>query len=238
MKTPNDVRRESNDMPAEMNPLVSMRNVSAGYEGKEVLSSISLDIYNDDFLAITGPNGGGKTTLVKIITGLLPYSTGTVEYSDCLTDGGVRRIGWLPQQSIFDHKFPISVIDVVVSGLQSGKGFSRRYTRADFCRARKLLEMTGIAELERRPIGEISGGQMQRTLLCRALIADPLLLILDEPTTYVDSHFEEELYALLRELNDKMAIVIVSHDTAALVGTAKRALRVDGSITDYTLTKA
>ncbi len=122
---------------------------------------------------------------------------------------------------------------MVVSGLQSRKGFLRRYTRNDFVAARKLLEITGIADIERCPIGDISGGQMQRALLCRALIADPLLLILDEPTTYVDSYFEEELYELLYQLNNEprdMAIVIVSHNATALDGIAKRTVHVDGTI--------
>jgi zinc transport system ATP-binding protein len=213
-------------------PLVSLHNVSAGYDGREVLSEVSLDIYNGDFLCITGPNGGGKTTLVKIIMGLLPYS-GTVEWSNILTVNKVRHIGYLPQQSFFDRSFPISVIDVVVSGLQSSKGFAKRYTRADFDRARKLLKMTGIAKLERQPIGETSGGQMQRALLCRALIAAPRLLILDEPTTYVDSSFESELRELLQKLNgepERMSIVVVSHDTTTLAGMAKRVVHVDGKI--------
>jgi zinc transport system ATP-binding protein len=212
-------------------PLVSLKEVSAGYDNKKVLSKVSLDIYDNDFMAITGPNGGGKTTLVKVILGLLPYS-GTIEYSDSLSADGLRRIGYLPQQNIFDRSFPISVIDVVVSGLQAEKGILVRYSQDDFRRARNLLNMTGIASLKHRSIGEISGGQMQRALLCRALIAEPRLLILDEPTTYVDSRFEDELYGILRELNGnrEMAIVMVTHDTAAIAGIVKNTVTVDGAI--------
>jgi zinc transport system ATP-binding protein len=233
-------------------PLVSLRNVSAGYEGKEVLRDVSLDIYDGDFVGITGPNGGGKTTLVKVIMGLLPYSAGSVEYADSLNVNGTRRIGYLPQQSAFDRSFPISVLDVVTSGLQTEKGLLGRYTRADFDLARNLLNITGISSLERRPIGEISGGQMQRALLCRALIAEPRLLILDEPTTYIDGGFEEELYALLQKLNDgslesvvskghtkevspdKMAVMMVSHNTAALRDVARKIIRVDGVADEIT----
>lgn len=222
-------------------PLVSLRNVSAGYDGKEVLSGVTFDIYDDDFVGVTGPNGGGKTTLVKVLMGLLPYS-GTIEYANSLTINKIRRIGYLPQQSVFDRSFPISVIDVVASGLQAEKGFSRRYSRADFDKARNLLKTTGIAQIERRPIGDISGGQMQRALLCRALIAKPRLLILDEPTTYVDSDFERELYGLLRELNggstmpnatdspDGMAVMMVSHNVTTLTDVAKRIVHIDGTI--------
>lgn len=214
-------------------PLISLRNVSAGYDGKEVLSGVTFDIYDDDFVGVIGPNGGGKTTLVKVLMGLLPYS-GVIEYANTLFVNGIRRIGYLPQQSVFDRSFPISVMDVVVSGLQAEKGFSWRYSRADFDKARYLLKMTGIEQLERRPIGDISGGQMQRTLLCRALIATPRLLILDEPTTYVDSNFERELYGLLRELNNTptldMAVMMVSHDTATLADVAKRIVYIDGTV--------
>ncbi len=217
--------------PQTRTPLVSLKDVSAGYDGKQVLSSVSFDIYDNDFMGVTGPNGGGKTTLVKVILGLLPHS-GTIEYADSLTAGGIRRIGYLPQQSTFDRSFPISVTDVVVSGLQAEKGFSRRYTRGNFIRARNLLEITGISHLEHHPIGEISGGQLQRALLCRALIAEPRLLILDEPNTFVDNHFEGELYGLLRTLNEDQgtAIVMVSHDTAAIAALAKSITTVDGTV--------
>lgn len=218
-------------------PLVSLRNVAAGYNGIEVLSGVSMNIHDGDFVGITGPNGGGKTTLMKVITGLLPHSTGSIEYSNRLIVNDVRRIGYLPQQNIFDRSFPISVIDVVVSGLQAEKGFVKRYTRTDFNRARKIMAMSNISELERSPIGEISGGQMQRALLCRALIIEPRLLILDEPTTYVDSRFEGELLELLLELNsgkgrrdDRTTIVMVSHDAAAIAGVAKSVVHVDGTI--------
>lgn len=205
-----------------MTTLVSLKNVSAGYDGKQVLSDVSLDVYQADFVGITGPNGGGKTTLVKLLMGLLSPCSGTIEYANELTVNGIRRIGYLPQQNLFDRAFPITVGEVVVSGLQAEKKFTKRYTREDFIRARKLLKMTGIADLEKRSTGEISGGQMQRALLCRALISDPRMLVLDEPATYIDEKFEAELYEILRELNRRMAIVMVSHDANALAGIANR----------------
>ncbi len=207
-------------------PLVTLRDVSAAYDGDEVLSGVDFEIYNDDFLGVIGPNGGGKTTLVKVIMGTLPYS-GTIDYADSLIVNGIRRIGYLPQQNVFDRSFPISVAEVVVSGLQAEK---RRYTKADFAHARKLLEMTGIGDLERRPIGEISGGQMQRALLCRALISEPKLLILDEPATYVDNRFEGELYEILRRLNDRMAIMMVSHDLGTITSVVKSIVCVNRTV--------
>lgn len=207
-------------------PLITLKGISAAYDGDEVLSDVNLDIYDDDFLGVIGPNGGGKTTLVKVILGTLPHS-GTIEYADGLIVNGIRRIGYLPQQSVFDRSFPISVSEVVVSGLQAEK---RRYTKPDFVQARKLLEMTGIADLEKRPIGEISGGQMQRALLCRALISEPRLLILDEPATYVDNRFEGELYEILQHLNERMAIMMVSHDIGTITSVVKSIVCVNRTV--------
>ena len=207
-------------------PLVTLRKVSAAYDDVEVLSEVDIDIYNDDFLGVIGPNGGGKTTLVKVIMGTLPHS-GTIDYADSLIVSGIRRIGYLPQQNVFDRSFPISVSEVVVSGLQAEK---RRYTKDDFEHARKLLEMTGIGNLVKRPIGEISGGQMQRALLCRALISEPRLLILDEPATYVDNRFEGELYEILQQLNDRMAIMMVSHDIGTITSVVKSIVCVNRTV--------
>jgi zinc transport system ATP-binding protein len=209
--------------------LVKLRDVTVGYDGNIVLPGINLDIYADDFLGVIGPNGGGKTTLVRAIMGTLPYS-GEIEYAPALTVGGIRRIGYLPQQNLFDRSFPISVIEVVVSGLQGEKRFGRRYRKTDFDKARKLLDMTGIADLANRAVGEISGGQMQRTLLCRALIADPRLLVLDEPATYVDNRFEGELYEILHRLNSQMAIVMVSHDVGTITSVVRSIVCVNRGV--------
>lgn len=210
-------------------PLVSLRNVAASYGGADVLSGVDLDIFADDFLGVIGPNGGGKTTLVKVILGLMPFA-GNVAYADGLVAGGIRRIGYLPQQNNFDRSFPITVSEVVVSGLQAEKGLGKKYRTEDFDRARRLLETTGIARLEKCPVGEISGGQMQRALLCRALISEPRLLILDEPATYVDNRFEGELYHILAELNRRMAVVMVSHDIGTVTSVVKGIVCVNRNV--------
>lgn len=167
-------------------PLVSLRRVSVSYDGHDALKEVDLDIYPDDFLGIIGPNGGGKTTLVKAIVGTIPYR-GTISYSPQLFRGKERLIGYMPQQSIFDRSFPISVLEVVMSGLQGQRGFHARYASGDRAKAQELLRTAGIDGIARKPIGEISGGQMQRALLCRAVISDPKLLILDEPANFVDN---------------------------------------------------
>ena len=212
-----------------MEALVSLKNVTVKYDDSTALENVSIDIYHDDFLGIIGPNGGGKTTLVKAILETIPHS-GKVVYSPALTERGHRLIGYLPQMSEFDRSFPISVIEVVMSGLQAEKGLFSRYTAADRKRAMELLEMAGIAAIAERQISEISGGQMQRALLCRAVILEPKLLILDEPTNFVDNQFENELYTLLHRLNERMAIVMVSHDLGTITSVVKSIVCVNRTV--------
>lgn len=206
--------------------LISLRNVGVRYGAYMALENVSLDIFDDDFIGIIGPNGGGKTTLIKSILGTLPYS-GTITLAPSLYANGKRLIGYMPQQSDFDRNFPISVAEVVMSGLQSEKGFLHRYTRKDKARAMELLEMADISGIADRQIGEISGGQLQRALLCRAIILSPKLLILDEPANFVDNRFENELYTLLHKLNEQMAIVMVSHDIGTITSVVKNIVCVN-----------
>lgn len=203
-----------------MENIIELRDVAVDYGGYRALDGVTLDIRRDDFIGIIGPNGGGKTTLVNAILGNIPHS-GTIRLSPELFRGGERLIGYMPQISTFDRAFPISVEEVVLSGLQGSRGFFARYTREDRLRAGGLLAKAGIADTARKPIGEISGGQMQRAMLCRAIIAEPRLLILDEPTTYVDNRFEKELYTLLQELSSRMAIVMVSHDIGTITSVVR-----------------
>lgn len=201
--------------------LISLKDVSVGYDDRQkVLDHVNLDILPNDFIGVIGPNGGGKTTLVKTILKALPYS-GEVQYSPVIGSDGYRAIGYLPQVSDIDKSFPISVCEVVLSGLQARKRLFGRYSAADKAKALQLLDLCGIESIARRPIGELSGGQLQRTLLCRSLISDPKVLILDEPANFVDNKFEKELYAILRQLNDRMAIIMVSHDLGTITSHVK-----------------
>ena len=209
--------------------IVSIKNVTVKYDSYTALESANLEILEDDFIGIIGPNGGGKTTLIKSIIGAVSYS-GEVTLSPTLFKDGKRLIGYLPQQTTFDKQFPISVIEVVLSGLQSQKGFSTRYSLKDKDKALQLLDSMGIITIANKQIGEISGGQMQRVLLCRAIISEPKLLILDEPTNFVDKRFESELYDILKELNKKMAIVMVSHDVHNISSAVKSIVCVNRTI--------
>lgn len=209
--------------------LVELHDVSVNYDGYGALKGVNLTIDSTDFLGVIGPNGGGKTTLVKAILGLVEYE-GLITFAPEINRGHERLIGYMPQISEFDRAFPISVVEVVLSGLQGRRGFRSRYTADDRAKAMQLLDENGIAALAERPIGEISGGQMQRALLCRALIADPKLLILDEPTNFVDNQFEHALYHTLSRLNDRMAIVMVSHDVGTISNIVKEIVCVNGHV--------
>jgi len=196
-----------------MDKILQLTGVTAGYGHEIILRDVNLSVYDRDFVGVIGPNGGGKTTLIRILLGLLKPLEGKVER---FIDGSGNFAGYLPQQSLVDRKFPITVLDIVLSGLISEKGNLGRYSRKDKKGAMDLLDQMGIADLANRTIMELSGGQLQRVFISRALISSPRLLILDEPNTFVDNRFESDLYALLRELNRKMAILIVSHDVGTI----------------------
>lgn len=200
-----------------MNPILELKHVTAGYDGIPVLEEINLQIHEQDFIGIIGPNGGGKTTLLKVILGLLRPYKGEVNYYQSKQN----LFGYLPQNSRFDRNFPINVTEVVLSGLLSEKGLRGSYSREDRKKAQTLLEKYGMGNYLNTPIGELSGGQMQRVFLCRAIVSSPRLLILDEPATYVDSHFEEELYHILQELNQSLSIIMVSHDLGTICSYVK-----------------
>jgi len=200
-----------------MNTLLELKSVNYAYDHKIVLKDVTLKIRENDFLGIIGPNGGGKTTLLKIIVGLLQPMSGEI----IARDGDNSRIGYLPQINQIDKKFPISVLDVVLSGLMSHKNLFGRYTSQNRKKAEALMSRIGIEHLKNKNIGELSGGQLQRVFLCRAIVTDPHLLILDEPDTYVDQNFEGELYEILDQLNKQMAIIIVSHDVGTIFSHVK-----------------
>ena len=191
--------------------VLECRSLSKSYSGNRGLDCVDLQLEPGRIVGLLGPNGSGKTTLIKAILGTLPHS-GEVILSPTLFNGNKRLIGYLPQQSTFDRSFPISILEVVMSGLQSERGFTAKYSHADREKAMQLLEKVGLKSVAERQIGEVSGGQMQRALLCRAVISEPKLLILDEPTNFIDKQFESELYNILQQLNQRMAIVMVSHE--------------------------
>jgi zinc transport system ATP-binding protein len=208
-----------------MNPLIHLENISAGYDKNIVLNNVTLDVKDNDFIGIIGPNGGGKTTLLKVILDLLTPVSGSVSKAKNL------RIGYLPQVNSIDKKFPVTVKDVILSGRFSTDSWWRKPNNSKhLTKVNELLDFIGLEHLKDKAIGQLSGGQMQRVFLCRALMSDPNLLILDEPDTYVDKTFEANLYNLLGQLNERMAILFVSHDVGTISSMVKTIACVNGGL--------
>jgi zinc transport system ATP-binding protein len=210
----------------ETSPVVDIQHVTFGYPPQAmvdpVLDDITLRIEPREFLGIIGPNGGGKTTLLKIMLGLLKPASGTITVFG-LPPAQVRtRIGYVPQHARIDPSVPASVLDVVLTGRLSQSSWGPRYGRCHAEAAMRALAQTGTDNLARRAIGTLSGGQRQRVLIARALVSDTQLLLLDEPTAGVDAHVERRLTDLLHRLNETMPIVIVSHDVSFVSTHLKR----------------
>jgi zinc transport system ATP-binding protein len=212
-------------------PLIHINNLTFAWDHELVLEDIDLKIFDSDFIGMIGPNGGGKTTLIKMILGLLTPQKGKIFFREDLRSGK-RPIGYLPQLKQLDRNFPISVQDVVRSGsLMRNIPFRNREEEKN--RVSELLHEMGIEGLRKKPIGNLSGGEMQRAFLCRALISDPKLLILDEPGTYVDSRFEKEIFEKLKELNEKMAVLVVSHDIEMISAYSRSMVYMDRKLRPY-----
>ncbi len=205
-----------------MNKIIEIKNLHAGYDNKpEVLKDIYLDVFSDDFLGIIGPNGGGKTTLLKAILGLLKPSSGEIAFFENGQKTPSLNIGYLPQINQIDKKFPISVLDVMLSGLTPSGNILKKYTKTDREKAENTASQMGVENLLKRSVGELSGGQLQRVLLGRAIIDNPPLLILDEPNSYVDKVFETNFYNLLGHISKNTAIILVSHDMGTIIPQVK-----------------
>ena len=202
-----------------MGKILDIVNVTAGYGSEIILKDINFEVADNDFIGVIGPNGGGKTTLLKLILGEITPFQGHVNFHPLSKNETL--FGYLPQVSSIDREFPIKVIDIVLSGLMHRNGLFGGNKKKNREKAFEILTTAGVDHLYNNSVGELSGGQLQRVFLCRALISEPRLLILDEPNTFVDNKFEKELYELLRELNKKMAIIMVSHDVGTITSYVK-----------------
>ncbi len=221
-----------------MQPVISVQSFSFRYQAAEVLSSITFDVSAGDYVALVGPNGSGKTTLIRALLGLVSAPDDAVSLfgisASTFTDW--HLIGYLPQKlDTINPAFPATVREIVATGRLSTKGLPKRLRRDDHSAVDDILSLLDITRLQDRLIGELSGGQQQRTLLARALVNDPQLLILDEPSTALDPESREKFYALLQHLNhDKgVTIIIVTHDMGTIGRYARKMLYLDKRIVFY-----
>lgn len=207
-----------------MQPIIDIKNLSAGYNGYTVIDNVNLSIYNREFLGIIGPNGGGKTTLLKVMIGLERPISGTVTHVKNL------KIGYLPQYNAADKQFPITVRDTVMMGLNSELGLWRRMSEKQKATLEKTIERFHLSEIAKRPLKALSGGQLQRVLMARAIISSPDVIVLDEPHTYIDKQFESEFNNILNEERRRCAIVMVSHNVEYVRKTASKLIHVDKTV--------
>ena len=196
----------------EKKDVVEIDQVGFAYNGDLVLEDVTLTVREGDFLGVVGPNGSGKTTLLKIILGLIHPLRGKVRVFGRPPDRARHLVGYVPQHADLDSSFPISVMDVILIGRLGKASRLGRYTKIDRQTAEEAMQEVEIYDLRNRHFGTLSGGQKQRVLMARALVGEPDLLLLDEPTTSVDGRVEQDIYELLKRLNEKVTIILVSHD--------------------------
>jgi len=210
--------------------IVDVSKVSFAYNGQIVLQDVSLSVRPGDFIAMIGPNGGGKTTLLKLMLGLLKPYEGAIRVLGQSARQASRNIGYVPQDVHVNHSFPITALDIVLMGKLDPKRRWLSSSRRDRREALEALEQMDMAAYADRKIGELSGGQRQRVFIARALVTRPRLLMLDEPTASIDSKGQTDFYALLRELNRTVTILVVSHDLLVISTYVKSVACVNRSL--------
>jgi zinc transport system ATP-binding protein len=195
-----------------MKSIIELENVSFAYAGQAVLKDVTFRVLEHDFMAILGPNGGGKTTLLKLLLGLLSPAAGSIRICGEKPKQASRKIGYVPQYGEFDKHFPVTVKEVIMMSALNAKSFFPFYRKEDEEKAFVFMKKVGIEHLATKKFGSLSGGQKQRALIARALLAEPTILLLDEPMSSLDSKVEKDIYELLNELQNKLTILFVSHD--------------------------
>jgi len=208
-------------------PVVEIKNVSFAYEHDLILENINLEVEEKDFLAIIGPNGGGKSTLLKLMLGLLKPCSGEIRIFSKPPHKGLSEVGYVPQNTNVNTDFPIKVLEVVLMGHVGAKKPLFGYGKDEIACAMGALAQVGMQDFAQSKIGDLSGGQRQRVMIARALCAHPKILILDEPTSSIDIQGQKEIYELLKMLNQSMTVIVVSHDISIILEYANKAAHVN-----------
>lgn len=209
---------------------ILVEDLSFDYGLTKIFQHISLEVNQGEFLGIIGPNGGGKTTLLRLLMGFLKPQSGKILIDGKEPQAEQNKIAYVPQNLRFDRQFPISVSELVLSGRLSTLPWYGRYSKKEREIAEHALTLVGIEDLGNRAFGELSGGQMQRALIARALASEPEILFLDEPTASVDARAEEEIYRLLKSFSPRMTVVMVTHDLKAAIELVDRVLCIQGGV--------
>ena len=209
-------------------PALEIKDLSFAYDKELVLEDIDLHLNKGDFLAVIGPNGGGKSTLLKLVLGLNKLQKGTISLYG-------QSVGYVPQNTNINIDFPIKVIEVVMMGKRASKKTFFGYSKEEKESALRLLQKVDMAQFAQKKIGSLSGGQRQRVMIARALYADPQILILDEPTSSIDVDGQRQIYELLKELNKSVTVIVVSHDLSILLEYANKVAHINKRITHHDL---
>jgi len=204
------------------NVVIDIDNVSFNYGIVPVLENISLKIHEDEFIGIIGPNASGKSTLLKLILGLIKPNKGTISKYNQTCQHKRNHIGYVPQHVSFSRDFPVTVEEVVLMGHVTTTSLFFKFNKNEVASANQAMQALEIDNIAKRQIGSLSGGQLQRVLIARALVCQPNILILDEPTSNVDMRVEEDIFALLKNYSEHMTIIVVSHDIAFISGYVDR----------------
>ena len=208
-------------------PILEIKNLTFAYETQIVLENINLKVEKKEFLAIIGANGGGKSTLLKLILGIEKPQQGSISILNQAPSKQCSQIGYVPQDTNINTNFPIKVIEVVMMGNVEAKRPLFGYGKSEISSALNALKQVGMEKFAQRKIGSLSGGQRQRVMIARALSANPKILILDEPTSSIDITGQKEIYTLLKELNKNMTIIVVSHDISVILEYANKVAHIN-----------
>lgn len=218
------------------NNVIEVSNLYFAYEKQKILEDINFEIRKSDFLTIIGPNGGGKSTLLKLILGINELKEGTIKIFNKEHLQQIHRVGYVPQNTNINLSFPITVMEVVMMGQNSLQKRLFGYKKEEKQRAHEVLKKIGMDEFVNNKISNLSGGQRQRVLIARALFSKPEVLLLDEPTSNIDINGCEQIYSTLQELNKEIPIIVVSHDISVILKYASKAFYVNKRMTQHDLT--
>lgn len=213
--------------------MIEVKNLSFGFEGRPVLKHVSLEVKQGEFIGLMGPNGGGKTTLLKLLMGFLPPKTGKISINGKKPTQARLSIGYVPQSHRTDRDFPITLLELVLLGAVSKTSWLGTYPKEVKERALNLIEQLGLMAHRNQSFGALSGGLAQRALLARALLSDPEILLLDEPTANIDAPSTQIFFRLLEQMKGAKTILMVTHDLNTIIERVDRVLCVQGQVNSY-----